>query len=152
MNNQFKNEFKNLNKDKIKEIVNRCARFNILETEFSTNLNINNLKTAYFIKYIEDENYGFWDVEWSWKKFPNFLSNGVGNFEYRIKISPFEILFENSNSSFNPYSNGNSKQQCKDYLQIYINKSCPHYKQAIVEEMEKFLKKIEFFEEEENSL
>lgn len=146
MNDQFKSEFKKLNPDEIKYIINGCAGRDVLETKFSDAWQTNNKDTVYTILYIDDENYGFWNIEWCFKKFDNGFSinGGYGSFKYRIKITPFRIDFYNADSNeFNPYSSPNRKTQVQDYLQIYINKKCPNYKQAAMDEMEKFFHKID---------
>ena len=136
MNKLFRNEFSSLDANKIKEIVNRCAGQDILQNDIvQTIKNANNL---YYIKYIENEDYGFWNIQWGWKnnKFPMPMG---GFFEYGIKITPFKLEFENT-SSQNPYCKPHNRKQLEEYIQLFINKYCPHYKQAILEETEKFIK------------
>ena len=139
MNKQFKNEFKNLNASELREIINRCAGQEILQNDFVET--IKKTTDLYYIKYIEDEDYGFWSVQWGWKntKFP--MSVG-GYFQYGIKITPFKIEFENT-TTLNPYCRSNNQKQLEDYLHIYINKKCPHYKQVIVEETKKFISMLD---------
>lgn len=150
MNLQFKNEFKNLDKNDIIKYVNGCAGADILGTEFVNNIQLNNPESAYFIKYIEnDDDYGFWIIEWSWRKIklPHMII-ASGFFEHSIKITPFKIEFNNAPSTRpNPYIKNHNKKQLEDYLYIYINKKCPTYKQAIIEETQKFIQKIDMFNE-----
>ena len=138
MNIQFKEEFKKLNPKEIKDIINACAGQDILEQEVTQNLS-NNYNGKYFIKYMEDENYGFWTVQWGWKKATNMPINmGTGFFEYSIKITPFRIEFENQNIS-NPFCKYRCRKSMEEHIPIYINKKCPHYKQAIMEQAQSFV-------------
>ena len=153
MNNLFKEEFKKLNKTKLKEIINGCAGQDILEhgfsTTFSKDAGYSKNKTTYAITYVKDDNYGFWSVQWQWKT-NYYVDMPIGGiFENSIKITPFNVTFDID--SFAPFANTNKKKNLKEYLFIYINKQCPHYKQAVKEEAEKF---ITFLgnDEEENTL
>lgn len=144
MNNKFKEEFKKLNAEKIKYIINRCAEHDFLEI----NKNSNNS----FIKYIDDDEYGYWVVEWGYKKIPyNNMFLGCGYFENSIIIKPFKIEFKINNKALYPF-NTNGKKQLEDYLFVYINNQCPHYKQAIIEETEKFIKFLDTDNQGENTL
>ena len=148
MNNLFRTEFSNLDANKIKEIVNRCAGQEILQNDIVQTINTTN--SLYYIKYIEDEDYGFWNVQWGWKsnKYPMPMG---GFFEHKIKITPFKLEFENTTSS-NPYCKQNNRKQLEDYIQIYINKYCPHYKQAILEETKNFIKFLDISNDDQHSL
>lgn len=138
MNIQFKEEFKKLNPEEIKDIINACAGHDILEHDVAKVLS-SNYNGKYFIKYMEDENYGFWAVQWGWEKATNMPINmGTGFFEYSIKISPFKIEFENQNIS-NPFCKYRCRKNVEEHIPIYINKKCPHYKQAIMEQAQSFV-------------
>lgn len=144
MNKEFKEEFKNLNSNEIKELINKCAGQEILESA-------NNLKISHFIKYIENESYGFWIVEWARKKVQHFnMAFGVDIFEFSIKITPFKVEFENSHLTLNPFSRTNNKKLLEDYLPIFINKNCPHYKHAIIEETKKFIQYLDMDKDKNN--
>ena len=145
MNDQFKNEFRNLNLEDFKNIINRLAGHDILQ---SSDIN---KPPAHFIKYIEDDNYGFWNVEWGWKSISVKGFPMGGHFQFRIKITPFKIEFENIHSTFNPFAPIYKRKQLEDYLYIYINKNCPHYKQAIKEETERFIKMLDRFTDDERT-
>jgi len=144
MNNLFKNEFKGLNKNAIINIVNGCAGQEILTSNSALTV------PKCFIKYIEDDSYGFWDIEWGWKsvKCNNVLPSGF--FQFRIKLTPFKVEFENTNSSFNPFKT-NNKKQLQDYWYILIHKNCQHYKHAIIDETNKFINKLELFNNTDNN-
>lgn len=144
MNNQFKSEFKNLSKEEIKKIINGCAGRDILETSFIENIKVNNYDTLYNIVYVDNEKYGFWVVEWNLKKFENNFFGGYRHFENTIKISPFRIDFEIVKSTFNSFASAHSKKQLEEYMQVYINRKCPHYKQTIIEETENFIKMLDY--------
>lgn len=122
----FKKEFKNLDEIALKNIINRCAKNNILKTYFAGNLHGKNLNKVYHIIYIDDEKYGFWLVEWSFKNYKNNIIKDIfyGYFEHRIKIYPFEIEYENVSISLN------QKSQLENRIFSYINNECPHYKEA----------------------
>lgn len=141
MNIQFKNQFKNLNSEEIKHIVNGCAGRDILELPINGNEMPSNSKTCYYIKYLDNDGYGFWVVQWGWKPIchKNMKLEG-GFFEFGIKITPFKIEFENDKNSFNPFINTHNKKNLEEYLYIYINKKCPDYKKAVIEEVDKFIK------------
>lgn len=145
MNNLFKNEFENLKANEMKEIINRCAGHDILEIDALKDFLQNNYASKYFMKYINDDRYGFWNIEWGWKRAEGMpISTGTGYFQFRIKITPFRIEFENANgNSFNPFSLASKKKNLEEYIFIYINIKCPHYKQAVREETEKFIKMID---------
>ena len=132
MNNQFKLEFEKLNKDDIKEIVNKCANFYLLQKDITKHIDAYN-NEKYAITYVEDENYGFYAILWDWQQFN--IGFG-GNFKNMIKLTPFLVTY--NIKGINPF-NANSKKQLQEYLFIYISKKCPHYKQAITEETQKFL-------------
>ena len=135
---EFKEEFKNLDKEKLKDIINACAGRDVLETDFSKSINVKNPSTMYHIVYVDNEEYGFWVVNWSFKKFKNsFLPSNFGFFDSKIKITPFKIEYENVDILTN------SKKQLEEYIFIHINKKCPHYKQAIKEKTEKFISMLE---------
>jgi len=137
MNNLFKYEFEKLNPNEIKEIINRCAGCDILEINAIEDFSQNNYDNKYFIKYIKDDRYGFWDIEWGWKRAEGTpISTGTGFFQHRIKIAPFKVEFDVKSSVFAKH---NKKKQLQDYMFIYINKKCKHYKQAIIEETERFI-------------
>ena len=150
MNNLFKHEFENLNASEIKEIVNRCAGRDILEIDALKDVFQNNYASKYFIKYINDDKYGFWNIEWGWKRAEGMpMSTGTGFFQYRLKITPFKVEVENANGNGdNPFSKPISRKHLEEYLFVYINKKCPHYKQAIREETERFIKMIDFTSDE----
>ena len=98
---------------------------------------------------MEDDNYGFWDVEWGWKQIYYLnMATGSGYFTNRIKITPFRIEVESLDKSINPYSKPNTKKHLEEYLYLYINKKCPHYKQAVIEETEKFFKMLDYGDNE----
>ncbi|MBO5884326.1 MAG: hypothetical protein J6Q51_00855 [Clostridia bacterium] len=144
MNQQFKEEFKNLNPEDIQEIINRCAGQDVLE-ESITKFPQKEYTSKFYLKYMPDVEYGFWIVEWGWKKSTNptiFL--GSGYFEHQIKITPFRLEFQNVNgNSSNPYSSANKRKNVEEYLQVYINKKCPHYIQAVREKTEQFIQMID---------
>ena len=140
MNEQFKNEFKNMNPSEIIEMINRYAGREFLEI----NSDYFNSRNSCFISYIENNHYGFWDIEWGWEKSKsekNIIS--TGNFKHRIKLSPFRIDFENMGAT--PYSKTITRKQLEERLFILINKKCPHYKQAIMEETKNFIKMLDMF-------
>lgn len=139
MNNQFKKEFQNLDVEQIKYILNRCAGQDILQDDISHG------GRSCFIKYIEDDSYGFWTVQWRWEKFTVNNTIWGGEFKNKIKITPFKVEFENTHSEFNPFSNANRIKQATEYLQLYIHKKCPTYVQAIREETESFIQMLEGF-------
>ena len=144
MNNQFKTEFKNLNATEIKDIINGCAGRDILTKKLNNDKYLENASDSYFIKYIDNENYGFWTIQWGWKQiYYDNMSIGTGFFENSIKISPFKIEFDNTNANFNPFSKPSKQKYLEEYLFVYINKHCPHYKQALVEETEKFMQMLD---------
>ena len=150
MDINFKNEFKSLNANKIKEIVNRCAGQDILNYSFSGNkVNVGN-NDLYSINYIEDENFGFWMVQWNWEK--NYHLNILlgGQFQNSIKITPFNIFFNITTPD--PYKKMHKQQLLKDYLHIYIHKQCPNYVNAIKQETEKFIKFLEKTNEDEHTI
>ena len=145
MNEQFKNEFKNMNPSDIVEMVNRCAGIKFLEN----NSDYFNSKNSCFIAHIENNDYGFWDIEWGWEKSKSEkMIIDSGNFKHRIKLSPFRIDFENIGAT--PYSKTITRKQLEERLFILINKNCPHYKQAIMEETKKFIKMLDMFSGKQN--
>ena len=135
MNSEFKKEFQLLNKDDIKEIVNKCAHFYLLQKDITKCLDAYN-NEKYVITYVDDENYGFYAIQWDWQD--HHYNNWVigGSFKSQIKLTPFNVTHDIN--GINPF-NANSKKQLQEYLFLYISKKCPHYKQAIVEETQKFL-------------
>ena len=147
MNKEFKEEFKNLNIDEIKELVNRCAGTEILGPKAPDG------RSNCFVKHIDDDSYGFWDIEWGLKTVHRgdiFLGE---HFQYRIKATPFRVDFENtSNSTYNPNFKTNDKKHFEEYFYLYINRKCKHYKQAIIEETDKFIKFLGISNEEEKTL
>lgn len=144
MNQQFYDEFKKLNPEEIKEIVNRCAGQDILE-ESVTNFPHKEFSNKYFIKHIQDEEYGFWVVEWGWKKSDNkYMMIPSGYFEHQIKITPFRLEFQNVNgNSSSPYTSASKRKNVEEYIQVYINKKCPHYIQAVREKTEQFIQMLD---------
>lgn len=144
MNTKFKNEFKNLIPEDIKLIINRCAGMDILEYDVVKDIS-HNYSNKYFLKYIDDDRYGYWVIGYGWKKVQTeSMSIGSGIFEYQIKITPFRVYFENNyGKALNPYSKQQKQKQLEEYMLIYINKKCPNYKNAIIEETKEFIKFIE---------
>lgn len=147
MNIQFKEEFKKLNKDKLKFIINGCAGRDILETDITQTNQKSHYNDLYYMSYIDDEKYGYWTIQWGYKKLTNGVFTTGGNFEFSIKITPFKVEFYNANS-FNPFVNTHKQKQLEDYIPIYINQVCPHYIETIREETEKFIKMINFNNEQ----
>lgn len=142
MNILFKNEFAQLDPNDIKAILNACAGQDILEQDVTKVLS-DNYNGKYYIKYMNDDNYGFWTVQWGWKKATNMPINmGTGFFEHGIKITPFKVEFENQDIS-NPFCKYRCRKSAEEYLFAYINKKCPHYKQAVLEETQKFIQNLD---------
>ena len=102
MNIQFKEEFKKLNKDKLKFIINGCAGRDILETDITQTNQKSHYNYLYYMSYIDDEKYGYWTIQWGYKKLTTGVFTTGGNFEFSIKITPFKVEFYNTNS-FNPF-------------------------------------------------
>jgi hypothetical protein len=142
MNDRFKEEFKQLNPDDIKTIINGCANNDILEFDINKTLDLK--ETSYHISYIDnEEDYGYWVIQWKYKKISNpHMPMSTWTFENYIKITPFRLEFENKNTSFNPYTNHHHKKQLEEYIFIYINKCCPNYINAIKEETDRFINMI----------
>lgn len=140
MNIDFKNEFKNLNPEEIKQIINGCAGNDILEEDI-TKFPTRQYSNKYAIKYIDDSHYGFWVVQYGLKKADSMpISIGTSIFEYQIKITPTRVYFESHHGkSSNPYALPTKRKSLEEYLFLYINKQCPNYKKAILEETQKFL-------------
>ena len=85
MNNQFKTEFKNLNATEIKDIINGCAGRDILTKKLNNDKYLENASDSYFIKYLDNENYGFWTIQWGWKQiYYDNMATGTGFFENSI--------------------------------------------------------------------
>lgn len=134
MNEQFKEEFKKLNAEEIKDIVNRCGEHNVFV----------NCNDECFIKYMDNDEYGFWTIQWGMQKVQYMGMNfGCGFFKNSIKLTPFRLEFEVTNEPTNAYVKPRNKKSLEEYLQLYINRKCPHYKQAIMEETEKFIKMLD---------
>ena len=142
MNHIFKEEFKKLKPEDIKNIINACAGQDILEHDVAKVLS-NNYDGKYFIKYMEDEKYGFWTIQFGWKKATNMpMQMGTGFFDYSIKITPFKVEFENLNIA-NPFCKYRCRKSVEEHIPVYINQKCPHYKQAIMEEAQNFVNFLE---------
>ena len=140
MNTLFKEEFAKLNPEDIKEIINRCSTVVCLQHDITKTLNITDPNNTYFIKYIPDDDYGFWIVEWNYQKIKvGPMPMSTAKFASSVKITPFKIEFENTSGTLTSLD----KTHIQDYLQVYINKKCLHYKQAVIEETERFFKKID---------
>lgn len=138
MNVKFKDEFKKLNPEQLKEIINACAGQDILQENVAKVIS-KNYDGKYHIFYVDDYDYGFWTVQWGWKKATNMPINmGTGFFEYSIKITPFKIEFENTNIS-NPFCKYRCRKAVEEHIPLYINKKCPHYRQAVMEEAQNFV-------------
>lgn len=143
MNKEFKNEFMKLNPQEIKDIINRCAQQDILSKNLYDSFKGNNVDT-YTINYIDNDEYGFWNIEWNWKQIYHVnMAFATGLYQNRIKITPFKIEVESASNVSNPFAGQHKRKQLEDYLFIYINKKCSNYKRAIREETEKFIKMLE---------
>lgn len=150
MNKKFKKEFASLNPYDLKYIINRCAGKDILLTNFVDNINIQDKTSAYYIKYLDNNEYGYWNIEWNWKSSNTYSMIPCGLFQHQIKITPFRIDFNSdTNATLTDITN---KKQLQEYLFLYINNKCPHYKQAITEETTKFLNFLNYGIEEDKSL
>lgn len=153
MNKLFEEEFRKLNTEDLRTIINGCAGKNILEYGFNENICKNagysRNEITYSIDYIEDDEDGFWCVQWQWEN--SYYQDMVigGYFENTIKIKPFNVTFKVDYLS--PFNEENKKKNLKEYIYLYINKKCPHYKEAIKEESEKFITFLGHAEEQ-NSL
>ena len=136
MNTKFKEEFKNLNPEDIKNMLDSCGGHSV----FTSN------KDTCFIKFFDDDNYGFWIIQWGLQKVKCLdMTLGCGFYKNTIKLTPFRAEFDMANDSINPYVKPRNRKSLEEYLQLYIGRKCPHYSQAIREETEKFIKRLETF-------
>lgn len=143
---EFKNEFENLDKNEIIQIVNRCAG---KEVCFKNIEKMRRLSSdtfgAYSINYVQDDDYGFWCVQYGYKQiYYCNMPTGSGFFQYQIKITPFNVVFEQNDIAAPKiaFEKTSNKKNLEDNIQLHIYKKCPHYKKAIIDATKQFLTKL----------
>lgn len=135
MNLNFKDEFSKLNLNDICDMINKFADEKILKDNSPAGYWDPFKRDKYQIKFIKDRSYGHYKVSWYWEQtYYGNMENG-GRFKYSINIYPMHVDFKNVPYEKN-FINKDKKLEFEKTIKRYIAKHCPHYKQALLEEIE----------------
>ena len=129
MNYLFKKEFMSLNKAQLARFVARIAGVKLTNNS-PIKKNTPSDPTLYEIKYVDDDKYGYWCINWDWKE-SNVLEDETitgGYFKWTLKIEPFVVSVRHGNERRRMIGLTFRKQ-----IQKYLIRNCPHFKQAFEE-------------------
>ena len=93
MNYLLKKEFMRLNENGLTNYVSKITGLNLINKKPAEVNNLDDDATAYEIKYIDDDKYGFWCIRWDWKqsKIAEEENEVKGFFQNKLIIEPFKV-------------------------------------------------------------
>lgn len=134
MNYLLKKEFMRLNENGLTNYVSKITGLNLINKKPAEVNNLDDDATAYEIKYIDDDKYGFWCIKWDWKqsKIAEEENEVKGFFQNKLIIEPFKVSANYLKSKQENYLIDN--YSLRKELEKYFNQNCPHFKQAFEED------------------